>query len=110
MRITLFLLAATFVLPGPADQQAQRRRSTGTASLAIAVTDPGGAPIDQVKVTVQGPTSRSSTTEHGRLAFEGLPPGTYLLRFEHEDFVTRERELTVRTGAPTEVKVTMTPV
>ncbi len=112
-RITPLLLAAALLLPATADAQAQRRRTTargGTATLAISVTDPAGAPIDQVKVTVEGPASRSSTTEHGRIAFEGLPPGTYLLRFEREDYVTRERELTARAGAPTQVKVTMTAV
>ncbi len=110
MRITLLLLAAAFLLPAASDAQAQRRGSGGTATLAIVVTDPAGAPIDQVKVSVQGPASRASSTEHGRIVFEGLPPGTYLLKFEREDFVTRERELTARAGAPTDVKVTMTPV
>ncbi len=114
MRITPLLLAATFFLPAAADaQQAQRRKTPargGAATLAIIVTDPGGAPIDQVKVTMEGPASRTSTTEHGRIAFEGLPAGTYLLRFEHGEYVTRERELTARGGAPTEVKVTMTPL
>lgn len=113
MRITTLLVAAALLLPATAGAQAQRRRvpaKGGNATLAVVVTDPGGAPIDQVKVTVQGPASRTSTTEHGRIAFEGLPAGTYLLRFEHEDYVTRERELTARAGAPTDVKVTMTPV
>jgi mannose-6-phosphate isomerase-like protein (cupin superfamily) len=110
MRITPLLLAATFLLPAASEAQAQRRRSGGTATLAIVVSDPAGAPIDQVKVTVEGPASRASTTEHGRIAFEGLPPGTYLLRFERADFVTRERELTARAGVPTDVKVTMTPL
>ena len=112
MRITILLLVAS-LLPAAADLQAQRRGTPargGTATLAIVVTDPDGAPIDQVKVTAQGPASRSSTTEHGKIAFEGLPPGTYLIRFEHEDYVTRERELTARAGPPTDVKVTMTPV
>src|SRR5512144_2486661 len=100
MRTTPLLLIATLLLaaaaeaPTRAPQTPRRKAGGGTATLAITVTDPGGAPINQVKVTLQGPLSRSSTTEHGRIAFEGLPPGTYLLRFEHEDFVTRERELT----------------
>lgn len=99
-----------FLLTAAPEGQAQRRRAGGTATLAITVTDPDGTPIDQVKVTVQGPASRSTRTERGRIALEGLPPGTYLLRFERDGFVTRERELTARAGAPTEVKMTMSPV
>lgn len=112
MRITPLLLAATLLLSAAPDLRAQRRSggAARTATLAIIVTDPAGAPIDQVKVAVQGPATRSAVTEKGRIVFEGLPPGTYLLRFDREEFVPRERELTARAGAPTNVKVTMTPL
>jgi mannose-6-phosphate isomerase-like protein (cupin superfamily) len=75
----------------------------------VRVTDPAGTPIGGVKVTLEGPAERQATTEGGRIAFENLPVGTYLLRFEREGFVTLEREQMARRGAPVDVKVTLTP-
>ena len=108
MRIR-FVLAALFIVLGitlPADAQ---RRSGGLATLAISVTDPAGAPLNFVKVIVDGPASRQARTERGRIAIEELPTGTYRLRFELEGFVPFEREIVARAGAPIDVKVTLTP-
>ncbi len=108
MRITPFVVAAAILLVG-LDVHAQRRSGGGSATLAIVVSDPAGAPIGDVHVTVQGPASRDAHTERGRIVFENVPTGSYRLRFEKEGFVTLERELTARAGAPTDVKVTLTP-
>jgi mannose-6-phosphate isomerase-like protein (cupin superfamily) len=81
----------------------------GTATFAISVTDSAGAPLDNVRVIVQGPANREVRTEFGRIALENLPSGAYRLRFEREGFVTLERELAGRGGAPIDVKVTLTP-
>ena len=86
-----------------------QRRGGATATLAVVVTDPAGAPIRDVLVTVQGPAERTARTEGGRIAFETLPPGAYRLRFERDGFITLERELTARAGAPLNVKVTLNP-
>src|SRR5215212_2341637 len=107
MRITPLLFAA-LVAAGGFDGQAQRR-SAGSATFAIMVADPAGAPLGGVKVTLEGPASRSSTTEGGRLAFENLPSGTYRLRFELAGFNTLERDVVARGVAPIDVKVTLTP-
>jgi mannose-6-phosphate isomerase-like protein (cupin superfamily) len=124
------ILAALLSMPAPFDMQAappppaqqkpqtqkpaaqkppQRRpaRSTGNATLAILVTDVSGAQIPNVLVSVEGPTPRTARTEGGRIALEGLAAGEYLLRFEKEGFLTLERQLTARGGAPMEVKVTL---
>jgi mannose-6-phosphate isomerase-like protein (cupin superfamily) len=109
MRGVWFLLACVVAVVS-ADAQAQRRgagRAGGSATLAISVTDSGGTPVPDVLVTLQGPAQRSSRTEGGRIAFEGLPPGSYRLRFEREGFITLERELSARSGAPMDVKVTL---
>jgi hypothetical protein len=107
MRITAFVVA---ILVGIAGSSAHaQRRSGGTATLAVRVTDPSGAPIGGVRVTVEGPTPKQATTEQGRIAFENLALGSYRLRFEREGFVTLERELIARPGAPIDVKVTLTP-
>jgi mannose-6-phosphate isomerase-like protein (cupin superfamily) len=107
MRITPLLFAALVAAGGVGDQA--QRRSGGSATFAISVSDPGGAPLGGVTVTVGGPASRSATTERGRIAFENLPAGMYRLRFEREGFVTLEREVAARGGAPIDVKVTLTP-
>ena len=99
--------------PAPAAPQTRRpaaaARTRGPATLALHVSAPDNTPIGGVAVTLQGPVQRSGTTEGGRLAFENLPTGTYRLRFEREGFVTLERELIGRGGAPIDVNVTLTP-
>jgi mannose-6-phosphate isomerase-like protein (cupin superfamily) len=81
----------------------------GSATFAVSVADPAGAPLDSVKVILQGPLSREVRTEFGRIALENLPAGMYRLRFEREGFVTLEREVAAKGGAPIDVKVTLTP-
>lgn len=110
MRGVWFLLACVVATVG-IDAQAQRRgagRSNGgSATLAVFVADPAGTPLPGVMVTLDGPTQRSARTEGGKIAFEGLPPGSYRLRFEHNGFITLERELPARSGPPIDVKVTL---
>jgi mannose-6-phosphate isomerase-like protein (cupin superfamily) len=98
-----------FVCAGTIGVAAQGRGAK-TATLAVVVSDPDGAGIPLVVVSVEGPAQRAARTEGGRIVFEAVPAGLYRLRFEHERFVTLERELTARAGAPTEVKVTLNPV
>ena len=109
MRIR-FLLAALFIALGMTPSAHAQRRSGGLATLAISVTDPAGGPLNFVKITVEGPASRQTRTERGRIAIEELPTGTYRLRFELEGFVPFEREIVARAGAPIDIKVTLTPV
>jgi mannose-6-phosphate isomerase-like protein (cupin superfamily) len=81
--------------------------SGGAVTFAVAVQDPAGAPVPEVKVTLSGAASRTARTEGGRIVFEGLPAGTYKLRFEKSGYITYERELPARGSAPIEVKVTL---
>lgn len=107
--IPSILVFAAFVSP----LSAQRRgggSGRGPVTFAVAVTDPSGAPVPDVKVSVSGAASRTSRTEGGRTVFEGLPAGAYRMRFEKNGFVTLERELTGRGGKPIDVKVRLTPV
>jgi mannose-6-phosphate isomerase-like protein (cupin superfamily) len=106
MRITPLIVAAAVAIGAGVEAQ---RRAPGSATLAIAVADPSGAPIGNALVTLQGPEERSARTERGRIVFEKLPAGTYRLRFEHEGFVTFERELAARGAKPIPVDVTLTP-
>jgi mannose-6-phosphate isomerase-like protein (cupin superfamily) len=88
---------------------AQRGATTGPAAFAIFVTDPTGAPINNVKVTMTGRVEKSGTTERGRLAFEELPVGKYHFTFEKDGYDPAEQDATGRRGAPVDVKATLTP-
>lgn len=112
MRAVWLLLGCVIAASAPVDAGAQRRgggRGGGSATFAIVVTDPAGVQVPNVLVTLDGPTARSARTEGGRIAFEGLQPGSYRLRFEREGFITLEREVNARGGAPIDVKVTLNP-
>jgi mannose-6-phosphate isomerase-like protein (cupin superfamily) len=103
-------LAMLMVFIAGTDPQTQRRRpQTGPVTFAIFVTDPEGAPIGGVSVSVDGPVSRQATTEAGRIALENLPAGTYHFTFQREGFYVSEKDVTARGRAPIDVKVTMMP-
>jgi mannose-6-phosphate isomerase-like protein (cupin superfamily) len=74
------------------------------AAITLVVTDMVGKTLPGVRVELNGPVTREATTSRdGALTFEGLRAGTYRLRFETAEFITLERDVTVRTGPPTEV-------
>lgn len=106
--VAIVIVAATF------DIRAQQRRRPApapkTVTFAILVTDPTGAQVPNVSVTVEGPTPRTARTEGGRIALENMAPGDYTIRFEKDGFTPLERQLTARAGAPIEINVTLKPV
>jgi mannose-6-phosphate isomerase-like protein (cupin superfamily) len=108
MRYTTLVSAIVLVL-GSTALHAQRR-TTGPATFAVYVSDPAGKPITGVKVTLDGPAQRSSTTESGRVAFENLPTGTYHVRFEHDAFETLDQDVVARGTKVIDVKVTLVPL
>ena len=96
--ISSIVLFAALVTPLAA-QRKGAAAARGPVTFAISVTDPSGAPVPDVKVSVTGAATRTSRTEGGRIAFEGLPAGAYRMRFEQAGFVTFEREVTGRGGS-----------
>jgi quercetin dioxygenase-like cupin family protein len=110
MRRLLLFLGIVVALSSFDMQAQQKPRGGRTATLAIFVTDSAGVPVPNVAVTLEGPASRATRTEGGRIALEALPVGRYTLRFEREGFVTLERELSATAGKPVEVKVTLKPL
>lgn len=106
------LAVAVLILAGNFDIQAQQkqRRAGRTATFAISVSDPAGAALPNVTVTVEGPVSRTVRTEGGRIAIEDVPVGPYTLRFEREGFVTVERQFTATAGKPMAIDVTLKPL
>jgi Carboxypeptidase regulatory-like domain len=86
---------------------AQRSRAAAaTSTLTVTVTDGGGLPLQGVGVRVTGPVEREGTTiASGMARFLNLRAGTYRLRFSHDGFVTLERDVVVRAGAPLAIDV-----
>jgi mannose-6-phosphate isomerase-like protein (cupin superfamily) len=111
MRKSLVTVILLFMVLAPS-ASAQRRGASGARNVTfvINVSNPAGAPVGEVKVTLSGPASRTTRTERGRSVFEGLPAGVYRMRFEKTGYVTFEREVTGRGSAPIDVNVTINPV
>jgi mannose-6-phosphate isomerase-like protein (cupin superfamily) len=105
--VAILVYMVTWAIPAAAQR---RGAGGGSVTFAVAVSDPSGAPIPDVKVIVTGTAERSARTEGGRIVFEGLPAGAYRFRFEKDGFVPLERELTGRGGAPIDVKARLTPL
>ena len=106
------VLVATF---GASAVAAQAKRAAapqrgGNVTFAINVTDPDGKGIPNVSVAVEGPATRTTRTEGGRIALEGLPAGAYRVRFDREGYVPLERELTAKAGQVVDLKVTLNPM
>jgi mannose-6-phosphate isomerase-like protein (cupin superfamily) len=100
----------------PAPAPARRRPAAPSAAvtartgMAIMATDATGKPIGGVRITINGPSERSGTTDSsGMLRVTGLQTGTYRLRFTSDDVVTFEREVAVRSGVTGDIDVTLTP-
>ena len=108
MLISSILLFSAFISP----LHANPRGSTpgrGPVTFAIAIADPSGAPVRDVKMRVTGASARTTRIQNGRAVLEGLRPGAYLFRFEKAGYVTFEREITARGAKTVDVKVRLTP-
>ena len=78
-------------------------------SVQVTVRDPAGAPIPFVHINVAGTVTRIVLTNaDGMATLQALPDGTYRVRFEHDNFITLERDLTLHAGQPHDFEVQMT--
>jgi hypothetical protein len=121
MSVLLFVLMASMqqapakppATPPATPPAAQRRAAApATTSIQVRVTDRSGAPAPGAQVTAEGPSSREGMTDdRGLVTLLTLTPGTYRLRASHEEFVTLEKEVAVRTGssAPVEFALSSAP-
>lgn len=110
LALTLALLlgsSGTVAAAGQARKPAQPARP----SMTITVTDLEGKTLPGVQVTASGPVDRAAATdESGTVTFRNMRAGTYRLRFEHEAFVTLEREVTQGARAlPVNVSLSAAP-
>ena len=77
-------------------------------TVSVQVTDLEGKGLGDVWVKGTGPVDRESPSDaEGMVTLRNMLPGTYRLRFEHERFVTFEREVTVQANKPMTVNVAL---
>lgn len=114
--LTLVQAPAAPAQPAPAaTTQAAKPRpaATGgaTTNALLFITDPAGASIEGVKVSITGPADREATSPAGGFTrVQGLRAGTYRVRFTHERFITFEKEFSWRAGTATpELSITLNP-
>jgi mannose-6-phosphate isomerase-like protein (cupin superfamily) len=103
------VLLATGVLGTPVLAQRGAAPRTGPVTFAVLVSDPSGAPITDVRVTMTGPVGRNGRTEGGRLVFEDLPSGDYQFKFEKPGFEPADQTVTGKGTKPIPVNVTLKP-
>ena len=93
----------------PAAPRTAPRTTSAPSTLTVQVTDKSGNGLQNVAVSVGGPVERSGNTgSNGSVAFQSMRAGTYRLRFEHENYVTLEREVVMARGA-SDVSVALNP-
>jgi mannose-6-phosphate isomerase-like protein (cupin superfamily) len=98
--------------PKGAGTTGQATRSTTAAAarlgLSVLVTAMDGKTLPEVWVKASGPVEREGSTDpSGNVSFTNLAAGTYRLRFEHDQFVTFEKEVVVARGGAIRVAVAL---
>jgi mannose-6-phosphate isomerase-like protein (cupin superfamily) len=94
--------------PAPKPRQAAAPPA-GRLTLALMVTALDGKTVPDAKVKASGPVDREGLTDpSGQLSFVNMPAGTYRLRFEHKEFVTFEKEVTLAAGRPLRISAALT--
>jgi hypothetical protein len=80
----------------------------GKLTLTAMVTAMDGKTLPRVWVKASGPVDREGQTDDsGLVSFQNMTSGTYRLRFEHDDFVTFEKEVSLPVGRPLRVSATL---
>jgi mannose-6-phosphate isomerase-like protein (cupin superfamily) len=93
----------------PPPRPQSRPATVSSVVVSVVVTDKSGNGIGDVNVAVSGPVERSGhTAADGSVAFRSMRGGTYRLRFEHERYITLEREVVVGSRA-SDVSVALNP-
>lgn len=86
----------------PAPGRARQTPPAGPKlTLTVMVTALDGKTLPDVAVKASGPVDREAPTDSsGLVNFANMSPGTYRLRFEHEGFITFEKEVSLTSGKP----------
>jgi mannose-6-phosphate isomerase-like protein (cupin superfamily) len=113
MQIAVLAVLGAMCLLGSAPpalpQTARKPAQPARPSMTVVVTDLVGNPVPDATVRASGAVDREASTDGaGSVTFTNVPAGTYRLRFEHDGFVTFEREV-VHGARPSNVNVALTP-
>jgi hypothetical protein len=94
--------------PPPAQSAPQRRAQPRATPSQVIVRDRSGTPLRDARVTVSGPARQEILTDTtGTASLGTIPDGSYRLRFEHEGFITLERDVSIKTTTPTTIEVAL---
>jgi mannose-6-phosphate isomerase-like protein (cupin superfamily) len=93
--------------PPPQAAAPVRRAPPAPQPASIIVRNLSGTPIEGVRIQISGAESQSLTTDAQGTASVTLPDGSYRLRFEHEDFITLEREVAIKGARPEKMEVAL---
>lgn len=100
MQIASLVLIASFTAPPPqTTTQTPPRKAAAPArpALTVTVTDMEGNPLPEVWVRATGAVDREGPTDaDGSVMFRNMAAGAYRLRFEHDRYVTLERDVTLQ--------------
>ena len=98
--IAIMLVAGLGAQTRAPQKRAPQPRRPPTETQII-VRDQSGMALPGARIAVSGSMTRQATTgADGTAALAALADGPYRLRFEHEGFITLERELTMKGGQP----------
>lgn len=102
--LTLTMVALVFLHLPPAAAQ-----STTSGDIAGVVTDPSGAILPNINVTLKsvstGSTQTRTTNAQGMYRFSLLPPGDYKIAVSAPNFQQTERAVAVTTGQTTTLNI-----
>ncbi len=78
----------------PAAPPQSKPAAPARLSITVLVTAMDGKPLPEIWVKASGPVDREGPTDaSGTVLFNNVTPGSYRLRFEHEKFVTLEKDV-----------------
>jgi mannose-6-phosphate isomerase-like protein (cupin superfamily) len=101
-------IAIMFVLTGAV---AHAQESQARAGMAMTVTNPQGATLPGVEVSVLGASDRGGeTNDSGQISFTGIQAGTYRVRFSGPRVVSFEKEISLGAGQTATVDITLNAV
>jgi mannose-6-phosphate isomerase-like protein (cupin superfamily) len=102
---------ATQTAPAPAPVRRRPAAAATPVTVTITVVDKTGSPIGDASVSMLSDQPREAKTTAGGVArFLTVKPGDYRLRFDRDGFVSLERELIVKGGAPVDLEITLSPM
>jgi mannose-6-phosphate isomerase-like protein (cupin superfamily) len=91
----------------PAQPAPKRVRPRTPAPTQIFVRSQSGRPLPDTRVLISGTETHELTTDAQGTVAIPLAPGSYRLRFEREDFITLERDETIKSGPPPEIDIAL---